>query len=68
MNYNYYKDKYRTISIKLDKDKDRDIIQMLDDAAADGYGPKTVFTDLARRHIEAQQILLAMCGPSEEVQ
>ena len=41
MKYDYYKDKYKTISIKLDRDKDRDIIDFLDRFAAYA-GPKTV--------------------------
>jgi hypothetical protein len=41
MKYDYYKDKYKTISIKLDRDKDRDIIDYLD-RFAPYAGPKTV--------------------------
>ena len=39
MDYKYYKDKYRTISIKLDREKDADVIAILD-SMPEGVGPK----------------------------
>ena len=39
MDYKYYKDKYRTISIKLDREKDVDVIEILD-SLPEGVGPK----------------------------
>lgn len=39
MDYKYYKDKYRTISIKLDREKDADVIAILD-SMSEGVGPK----------------------------
>ncbi len=39
MDYKYYKDKYQTISIKLDRVKDADVIMILD-SMPEGVGPK----------------------------
>lgn len=42
MEYKYYKDKYKTYSIKLDYDQDRDVIAFLEDMKRAGIGPKSV--------------------------
>ena len=42
MDYDYYKTKYKTYSIKLDYDRDRDVIQFLDEMKRAGLGPKAV--------------------------
>lgn len=42
MEYDYYKTKYKTYSIKLDYDRDRDVIQFLDEMKRAGLGPKSV--------------------------
>lgn len=42
MDYNYYKTKYKTYSIKLDYDQDRDVIQFLEEMKRAGLGPKSV--------------------------
>lgn len=42
MEYKYYKDKYKTYSIKLDRDQDRDVIAFLEDMKRAGLGPKSV--------------------------
>lgn len=39
MEYDYYKNKYKTISIKLDREKDADIIDFLE-SMPEGVGPK----------------------------
>ena len=56
MKYNYYKDKYRTVSIKLDKQLDRDIIEYLD--SRDG-GPKNIICHAIRELIMQQAVLEA---------
>lgn len=57
MKYEYYKDKYKTISIKLDHNKDADIIEYFNRASAAGTGPKVVITDLVRRDIFASEMI-----------
>ena len=42
MDYDYYKTKYKTYSIKLDYDRDRDVINFLDEMKRAGLGPKSV--------------------------
>lgn len=42
MDYDYYKTKYKTYSIKLDYDRDRDVINFLDEMKRAGLGPKAV--------------------------
>lgn len=42
MEYDYYKTKYKTYSIKLDYDRDRDVINFLDEMKRAGLGPKAV--------------------------
>ena len=57
MNYNYYKNKYKTISIKLDKQKDAPVIEYFDDLAKKGTGAKTAICWLVAREIETQTII-----------
>ncbi len=42
MNYDYYKTKYKTYSIKLDYNRDRDAIRFLEEMKRAGHGPKEV--------------------------
>ena len=42
MEYDYYKTKYKTYSIKLDYDRDRDVINFLEEMKRAGLGPKAV--------------------------
>lgn len=48
MNYNYYKDKYKTISIKLDKQRDADIIDIIEQAPD---GPKAFILNCVRFYV-----------------
>ena len=57
MNYNYYKNKYKTISIKLDKQKDASVIEYFDELARKGTGTKTAICWLVAREIETQVII-----------
>lgn len=57
MNYNYYKNKYKTISIKLDKQKDAPVIEYFDDLAKKGTGAKTAICWLVAREIDTQAII-----------
>ena len=57
MNYNYYKNKYKTISIKLDKQKDAPVIEYFDELARKGTGAKTAICWLVAREIETQVII-----------
>lgn len=61
MKYGYYKDKYRSISIKLDQVKDADVIQYLDKCSAKGYGPKAQICGLIRQQM-AYEILIMKSG------
>lgn len=42
MDYSYYKSKYKTYSIKLDYEQDRDVIRFLEEMKRAGLGPKSV--------------------------
>lgn len=57
MNYKYYKDKYHTISIKLDKEKDAPVIKYFEDLAAKGTGAKHAICRLVARELETQHII-----------
>lgn len=57
MNYNYYKNKYKTISIKLDKQKDAPVIEYFDDLAKKGTGAKTAICWLVARELETQTLI-----------
>lgn len=48
MNYKYYKDKYKTISIKLDRQRDADIITLLEGAPD---GPKAFIINAVRFYV-----------------
>lgn len=57
MNYNYYKNKYKTISIKLDKQKDAPVIEYFNDLAEKGTGAKTAICRLVAREIETHDVI-----------
>lgn len=57
MNYNYYKNKYKTISIKLDKQKDAAVIEYFNDLAEKGTGAKTAICWLVARELETQTLI-----------
>lgn len=61
MNYNYYKNKYKTISIKLDRQKDAEIIKYFDDMAARGSTPKQTICGLIRQDLITQSIVNSFC-------
>ena len=61
MNYNYYKNKYKTISIKLDRQKDADIIKYFDDMAAQGSAAKQTICGLVRQDLITQSIVNSFC-------
>lgn len=48
MNYNYYKDKYKTISIKLDRQREADIISLLEGAPD---GPKAFIINAVKFYV-----------------
>ena len=62
MKYNYYKDKYKTVSIKLDKQKDQDVIEYFQTLPPD-IGPKEAICGLIRSDIAMLKII-AMYDPS----
>lgn len=57
MKYEYYKDKYKTISIKLDKEKDAPVIKYFEDLAAKGTGAKHAICWLVARELKTQHII-----------
>ena len=61
MNYNYYKNKYKTISIKLDRQKDAEIIKYFDDMAAQGSTPKLTICGLIQQDLITQSIVNSFC-------
>ena len=56
MKYNYYKDKYKTVSIKLDKQKDHDVIEYFQTLPPD-IGPKEAICNLIRSDIAMTMFL-----------
>lgn len=61
MKYQYYKDKYKTITIKLDRVLDADIIEFFDENAKIGRGPKQIICELAAGRMMAAQMLALFC-------
>lgn len=57
MKYEYYKNKYRTISIKLDNEKDAAVIKYFDDLAAKGTGAKKAICWLVYRELETKAVI-----------
>ncbi len=49
MNYNYYKDKYKTITIKLDRQREADIISLLEGAPD---GPKAFIVNAVKFYVD----------------
>jgi len=60
MKYEYYKDKYKTISIKLDKEKDAPVIKYFEDLAAKGTGAKHAICWLVASELKRQVMLKNM--------
>ena len=57
MKYKYYKDKYLTVTIKLDREKDKPVIDYLKRERERGFGPKAVFCNLAASAIFGEYML-----------
>lgn len=64
MKYGYYKDKYRSISIKLDQVKDADVIDFL--TGDPDRGPKAIICGLVRDEIIARILFPLMKDPEVE--
>lgn len=68
MKYEYYKNKYKAICIKLDRDTDSDVIEYFENAGKLGYGPKLIICDLVRSHIDMVDLAFCVLGVETEVQ
>ena len=68
MKYDYYKQKYKAITIKLDREADSDVIDYIENAGRQGYGPKTIICDLIRGHINMIDLAFCVLGDETEVQ
>jgi hypothetical protein len=65
MNYEYYKTKYRAISIKLDNEKDADILEYFDKWKEVGFGPKDTICYLIRERAALDALLLSAIPETE---
>lgn len=68
MKYDYYKNKYKAITIKLDREADSDVIDYFENAGKQGYGPKLIICDLIRSHVNMVDLALCVLGDETEVQ
>ena len=64
MDYDYYKTKYKTYSIKLDYDRDRDVIRFLEEMKIARLGPKAVIL-AAMRTVCSMMVEFNEGGPKQ---